>query len=317
MGNLDLYVKNQLDGEFSFNYDFKQTWHHKFNMQGVKPDYVYIKNFMDNKNQKNMDLQLALLKFILKVCFATEGQIITYLTYKGFNEDDVIKTLNFFLTSRILNMFIVSKYPLDKIPEDALKCYSLDFGGKHLLSHYGTEDVLDWTSTNAVRGVEYITKYLTTTQFYIALLKSVPDNLRYFESFANFNMGNKNVQVNAKFEIMNGYTSRGFILEVVRKYDVPSGFQRKAEKLNALFSENHIDKYFKVQPVILLIVENDRLALETADIFHRNVGSNQFRLLTDKRIKNGFDEKSFMRYDSNEEKLIIVKSSLFLPQDKK
>jgi hypothetical protein len=283
-------------------------------MQGVKPEHVYIKNFMDRRNEKNADLQLSLLKFILKVCFATENQIKSYLSSQGFPLEDIDKTLEMFLHQRIINMFIISKYPLNEIPEDALKCYSLDFGGKYILSHYGTEDVLSWTSTNAVRGVEYITKYLTTTQFYLALLNSVPENIRYFESFANFNIGKRDVQTNAKFEIMSGHTPRGFILEVVRKYDIPSGIQKKSEKLNVLMSEGYIEKYFSINPVVILLAENDKMALEVADIYYRNTNSTQFRLLTDIRIKNGFDDKSFMKYDPNKKTLIIVKSSLFLPK---
>lgn len=314
MAELSLYIKKSEDGNFSFNYDFKQTWHHKFNMQGVKPEHVYIKNFMDRRNEKNADLQLSLLKFILKVCFATENQIKSYLSSQGFPLEDIDKTLEMFLHQRIINMFIISKYPLNEIPEDALKCYSLDFGGKYILSHYGTEDVLSWISTNAVRGVEYITKYLTTTQFYLALLNSVPENIRYFESFANFNIGKRDVQTNAKFEIMSGHTPRGFILEVVRKYDIPSGIQKKSEKLNVLMSEGYIEKYFSINPVVILLAENDKMALEVADIYYRNTNSTQFRLLTDIRIKNGFDDKSFMKYDPNKKTLIIVKSSLFLPK---
>jgi len=285
-------------------------------MQGVKPDYVYIKNFIDKKNEKSMDIYLALLKFILKICFATEKQIKTYLKYKGFDTTDIEKLLDYLLQSRVLNMFAISKFPLFEIPEDALRCYCLDFGGKHILSHYDTDDILSWTSTNAVRGVEYVTKYLMTTQFYLSLVGSVPDNIYYFDSFDNFNIGKRDVQVNAKFEIMNGHTPRGFILEVVRKYDIPSSFQKKVEKLNVLFEEKHIDRYFKIRPVILLLAENDKMALEVADIFFRNTNNDQFRILTDARIKDGFNARSFMKYDPVENKLLTVKSALFLPHNK-
>ena len=34
------YVKNNEDRLFSFHYDYKQIWDHKFNMQGLRPPHM-------------------------------------------------------------------------------------------------------------------------------------------------------------------------------------------------------------------------------------------------------------------------------------
>lgn len=314
MDNLELYIKQDTNQAFSINYDYKQSWHHPFNMQGVKPDYVYVKNFLDIRNERNADITIEILRFVLKFNFATTQQIDRHLQAKGFLTSDLSSILDGFLSSRILNMFTLARHPLPEVPADALKCYCLDFGGKHLLTHYGTEDVLDWVSTNAARGTELITKYLITTQFYLALQEAVPETLSYFNSFENFNIGRRDMQVSACFEIMSGHTPRTFILESIRKYDLPSSFQRKAEKFDALYSQKYIERYFRLNPVILLLAENDQEALEAADIFYRNTKNDQFRMLTDERIQNGFHEESFLKYNPEENKVTPVVSSLFLPK---
>lgn len=317
MENNNLYVKNTADGFFSFNYDLKQTWHHSFNMQGVKPDYVYIKNFMDRRNEKNMSISIDLLKFILKFCFVTQKQLEMFLQLKGYSVENLDKLLDYFLQSRILNMFALSRFPLGEVPADAFRCYCLDFGGKHILSHYGTEDVLSWTSTNAARGAEFIAKYLTTAQFYLALMGSAEKDIVYFDSFESFNIGRRDMQVSGKFEIKQGFANRGFMLEIVRKYDLPSAFQKKSEKLDMLFSGKYIERYFSIPPVVLFLAENDQAAEEVGEIFCRNTKNDMFRITTDERIRNGFTEKSFMKYDPESKKLTTVKSSLFQPRKDK
>lgn len=310
-----VYVKKNQDMQFCFQYDYKQTWHHSFNIYGVRPAYVYVKNFADSRNIHHADVSVALLRFLLNVSFATKSQIFEYLNLLNISTEEAEPLLERFLESRVLNAFILSRYPLDHIPEDALLFYCLDFGGKHLLSHYGQADLVEWTSVKAIRGVEYISKYLITNQFYLTVLKSVQKDLVYFDSFVNFNIGKKDMQVSAAFQIKNGHTKRDFVLEVIRDYDLPLAFQRKAEKIDALLNHKYIRKYYQLDPVFLLLTDNDKAALECGEIYYRNTNSDQFRLLTLARIAEGFNDESFLKFNPESNTITSVKSALFCRDD--
>jgi hypothetical protein len=310
MENNNSYIKND-NKDFNFDPQFKQSWHHSFNMQGVRPSYVYVKNFMDRRNTQNVDITIELLRFVLNFTFATKEQILNFLEMKGYYTGNVEELLEYFIKSRILNKFALAKEPLQQVPEDAFVCYCLDFGGKHLLSHYGKDDLIEWTSVNAARSVELISKYLSTTNFYLTLLKNKKDDLVYFESFKTFDLKKKNLQVSAVFQIKNNHDKRDFILDVYKGHDIPINVQDKSQRYFELYKSKLIEKYYKIEPVILFLAENDEVALEVSDIFYRFTENKHFRLMTDKRIEKGFTDKSFLKYKVDDEKLIVVKSSMF------
>jgi hypothetical protein len=306
------YVKIDKANIYNFDSKYNQAWHHSFNMQGVRPAYVYIKNFMDRRNAENIDLAIDMLRFILNFTFVTKKQIEDYLETKGYYIKKVEDLIDYYIKARILNKFALSTSPLQTIPEDALVCYCLDFGGKHILSHYGKDDLIEWTSVNAARSVELVVKYLTTTNFYLSLLKSKGEDLTYFDGFKNFELKKGNMQTSAVFQIKNNHNKRDFIFDVVKGYDIPVNAQNKSHKYYEFYSSEMVKKYFKVDPVILFLAENDEVAFEFAEIFYRFTENKHFRLMTDKRIANGFNERSFLKYDPEKEKMIVVKSSLFV-----
>jgi hypothetical protein len=121
----------------------------------------------------------------------------------------------------------------------------------------------------------------------------------------------KNLQVSAVFQIKNNHDKRDFILDVYKGYDIPINVQDKSQRYFELYKSKLIEKYYKIEPVILFLAENDEVALEVSDIFYRFTENKHFRLMTDKRIEKGFTDKSFLKYKVDDEKLIVVKSSMF------
>lgn len=297
------YVKNNEDRLFSFHYDYKQTWDHKFNMQGLRAPGTYVKMLANLKDEREKECILTILKYVVSVNIASKNQIARYLTLFGFDVTNLEDKLNDMIEKRLLNMFALAAVPLPEIPEDALRFYCLDMGGKEILNHFGRNELLDWLSINSVRSTELVNKYLTTNEFQLALLSKLRSAVSYFNSPVDLSIGTRFMRMSGEFRIQTGSIPRDYLLEVIRSYDVPLFFRNKSEKISELLNTRHVERYFKLPPTIILMAENDEQLLECAGLFYRMCGYDDFFLTSDLRINEGMGDHSFLRYDHNSETL--------------
>lgn len=249
---------------------------------------------------------LLILKYVLSVNIASLDQIERFLDHCGVSSENVEDMLQNMYETRLLNVFCLAAIPLPEIPDDALKFYCLDLGGKEILNHFGKNDLLDWLSINSVRSTELVNKYLTTNEFQLALLNEFRGALHYFNSPVDLSIGNRFMRMSAEYRIQTGSVPRDFLLEVVRYYDLPLFFRGKAEKINDFLNGRHVERYFKIPPTIVLLTENDEQCLESADLFHRMCGYDDVILTTDLRVNAGLGDDTFLRYDPGNETLVPV-----------
>lgn len=87
-------------------------------------------------------------------------------------------------------------------------------------------------------------------------------------------------------------------METIRNFDLPVIWRDKLDKkvVHFVSKPKSWGKYFLDEPVVLLLVENDRDALEAAELFYRRTEKTNFRLITDDQVRAGLENARFLKY---------------------
>lgn len=308
-----MYVTKEEGKTLSFPYDWRQTWHHPFEMSRVVNEAQTIKSFVADGDERQMGLEI--LKLLLDYTFATHDQLGRLLKIKGLDDGERLDALlKKYLDRRFINKFTMSAYEMDHIPEDAFEVYCLDHASRHILSHLYRDDVaVTWKSTNAIRGPELVAKYLATNEFYLSLMAVKTESLASFEPTINFTIRSRDIRVSAMFRIMNGATPCDFVLEVIRNSDVPTYWRKKTDEQLAPFIQDKFwNRYFQIEPIFIFLAEDMKQAEEIAEIYYLRTKSSNFRVTTDSELLSGIDKAKFYKYEPDgKQKLVAVSSSLF------
>ena len=308
-----MYVTEEEGKTLSFPYDWRQTWHHPFEMSRVVNEAQTIKAFVADGDERQMGLEI--LKLLLDYTFATYDQLVRLLTIKGlYDEDRLNALLKKYLDRRLINKFTMSAYEMDNIPEDAFVVYCLDHASRHILSHLYRDDVaVTWKSTNAIRGPELVAKYLATNEFYLSLMAVKTQTLSFFEPTVNYTIRNRDIRMSAMFRIMNGATPCDFVLEVVRDSDIPTNWRKKTnEQLAPFVLDKFWNRYFQIEPIFIFLAEDLKQAEELAEIYYLRTESSNFRVTTDEELRGGIDKAKFYKYEPNgPEKLVASSAKIF------
>lgn len=301
---------------------YKQTFQNKFTTSISKNQIIKMK---DEGVLTDRDLEIAKLLFNFR--FATLEQIYDYLKYKGIltqkvtdDKSEVRETsitsiksrLDKLVQNRVLNKFMLSTVELDKMESDALVIYCLDLGGKFLLTNYSNEDTSDWFVAINRKSSNLISKDILSVQFYLRLMQTCGDRVKYFEMNPLRKCDKTNIIPSFEFCIEYNGVPNYIVCEVVREFDLPIHFSKKIEKLERLVKTNAWRKYYfdtEKPPVLFIFTESDVLAQDVARIISNTTEIDRYRISTDKRI-NGNLTTAFMKY-TNENKLALVKSSIF------
>lgn len=317
MDNTTTYVTLEQGKSLNFGYDYKQVFHHNSSLYKTSAEYVIVKDYCYTKNEEEKKIGLEILMFLRDFCFASQEQLETILKQKKLNTSYLPNILEKYTNSRIINFFILNRFDTGEIPNNAFYIYCLDHGGKFILSHFSPSDYISWMSSDNIRSTELIIKYLMTNFFYLNLHETKKENLKYFKPLFYVNIGKREICFSAAFQLMQKFTARDFIIETVRNYDLPTLFQKKVDQQFAPFIlNNHWKKYYFILPVFIFLSENKEQALEISDIFYKRTKFEQFRVLLDEDLKNGFNNAVFYKYIPESEKeplskLITVKAPIF------
>ena len=155
-----VYVTRDEGEALSFNYDYKQVFHHESSQPKTLPEYVLVKWYIKQPEQFKQ-LALEVLDFLYKFTFATQSQLERMLRMKGLNPEGLDGALQSLLDQRMANFCYFSKFDQGgPPPEDAFRAYCLDFGAIAILSHFSSSDCITWFTTDVVRSTELVLKYL-------------------------------------------------------------------------------------------------------------------------------------------------------------
>lgn len=302
------------------NYDYVQSWAHEFSIYRTRNESLMIRYFLESSREKQK-LGLEILVFLSKFWFATKEYMLQLLHLKGLKTQDLEEILEEYLSNRILNCFTLAQFPLDEIPDDALRVYCLDHGAKFILTHFYREDFVHWQTTDNNRGSEQIVKCLSTCRFYLSLLAAKREDLRIFEPIFDVSIGRREARFSANFEIVKGTQTRKFILESVRAYDLPTYWRKKvAEQIAPFIMNKFWRQTFAEEPVFILLAESLENALEASDIFYRRTMSSNFRVTTDIDVIKGMEKAHFYKYMACEDNADVgtlspVRATIFCPKE--
>ena len=317
MAENNLYVTEKEGQVLSFPYDYRQTFDHPFEMSRVVNEAQTIKAFVADDAERQVGLEI--LTLLLNYTFATKAQLIRLLQAKGLTTvDNLDSMLAKYLDRRLINAFTLSAFTMDHIPSDAFVAYCLDHASRHILSHLYRDDIaVTWKSTNAIRGPELVAKYLATNEFYLSLLSVKQQSLASFEPTVNYAIRSRDIRMSAQFRIMHGTTPCDFVLDVVRKADLPVMWRKKVNEQIAPFIQDKFwSRYFRLEPILLFLAEDLEQAEQLAEIYNIRTDSTNFLVITDGELKNGIDKAKFYKYEPDAaHKLVPVKSKLFAKDD--
>ena len=315
------YVTEKEGRSLSINYDYVQSWDHEFSIYKTRNENLMIRFFLEGSREKQQ-LGLEILVFLSKFWFATKEHMAQLLQMKGLQTQLLEEILEEYLGSRIINCFTLAQFPLDEMPDDAMRIYCLDHGAKFILMHFYREDFVHWQTTDNSRGSEQIVKCLSTCRFYLSLLAAKGRDLRIFEPIFDVSIGRRDARFSANFEIEKGGQTRKFILESVRTYDLPTYWRKKvAEQISPFITNKFWRQTFSEEPVFILLAETGKNALEAADIFYRRTMSPNFRVTTDIDVAKGMEKAHFYKYippedDAGIGTLSPVRATIFCPKER-
>ena len=299
---------------------FRQVFQNAFTLNIGQKEIIKMKN-----NGVITDRDLEIAKFLFKFRFATLEQIYSYLEVlnKDKNEEmssinNINNRLNKLVNYRILNKFMLTEdLTADKIAPEALEIFCLDLGGRYLLANYSNEDTSDWYTTENMKASEIINKNLAVTNFYLSLIKTIPDKVVFFTLEPKMNIGKQVIIPSFDMCLKIGGNNSYFIGEIVRTYDFPIHFRDKAFKLESLIQSNAWKKYYydaPTPPVLFLFADSDMTALESSQLMTEATEIRRFRVTTDERVKKPLYEMgAFLRYSEERNVLQEIKATTFLP----
>lgn len=304
------YLKNT-DEIFVIPPDHRQTFENQFVLSVGQKEIVKMKMRGDLTER---DLKIA--KFLFQFTFATSSQIHAILNDES-SLQSVEKRLDTLVKYRVINRFMLGPFESQKIASDAFYIYCLDLGGRYLLDNYSNEDTSDWYTTVNMKTSEIISKSLMSTEFYVRLLQTLPDQLIHFKKEPELRIGKKNIVPSFEFSLRIGHQNRYYIGEVVREYDFPIHFREKAEKLEDLLTTNGWKKYYYEadnEPVLLVFADSDLTARDAGRLLVNSTKIEKFRLSTDERAQKELGSQgAFMRYLTDADLLQEVKATAFAP----
>jgi len=310
------YIKKTEDSRtpLDINYDWVQSFHIKPSNNKSVNEGQCIRNFI-NAEKSEKDIAYAIMVFLYKFVFATGKQIVRYLNFIGFGcTDDYAENIISIMTKeREINYFFISDcpLPLNLEPKDGEKFYCLDLAGRYVLASFYSEDVIFWKMVDTIRGTEIIQKHLSTAELYLAVLEKKREKIRAFEPSFVAGTGVRNIIFSAYMEISTEHRTKRFIIESVRKIDVPIYFRKKVtEQIDAFIMEGHWKRYLRSQPEFIFICENMEIANECAEIYYNffklrekphdpYIFKNDYYVTTDEEIAKGIDNAVFYRFIEN------------------
>jgi len=307
-----LYVTAEEGKSLSFPYDWKQTFARSFDMSRSSNEAQTVKQFVAEDEDRQMGLEVLIL--LHEYTFATRSQMERLLKVKGIEDDGRLdKILSRYFDRRLINKFTLSAFPLDKIPDDAFVIYCLDHSARHILNHFYRDDVgTMWKSTNAYRGAELVSKYLTTNEFRLALLDAVKDDLASFEPTVNYSIRSRDIRLSACFQVMRGETPNDYILEVIRESDLPTYWNKKVNDQIYPFVESKFwNKYFRIEPIFIFLTEDLEQGRQAAEIVSLKIDTAHFYIMTDAALAASLDKAPLYRYDEAANKLVKADECLF------
>lgn len=260
------------------NSDFKQNFEHGFDPRSTTPSAVITFRRLGEYTDEDQKI----MEFLFMNTFATTEQLVDF--FAGDKSDDekvvFVKNLETLVHHKILNRFTLSYLPTNEHTQDMLDVYTLDFGGKYILTNYSDLDTSNWFSTDTSVSGKRVAKKLYVTEFFMAMQRTLLkhdriSNLLYFESNPEFSLSTKRFSADFRSGIESFTGSKDYSIgTVVTPADGELYFTEQLDLLNSLLSTKGWLKYFpqsKTIPALFVIVPYFNTQLNSVISTYANV----------------------------------------------
>lgn len=304
-----MYITEEEGKTLSFNYSYRQSFYRDPKRNHGMPEYIIVSEFMKSSDIERQ-VGLEILIYLRQFCFATRDMLETMLVSKGLDISMLDEILTSYVEKYLLNFFTIAQTDMQEVPDDAMKIYCLDSGAIYILTHFSSTDSVSWMTSDNIRSVELVNKYLATGLFASTLVKNKGKSVSSFIPVFDASIGKRMIRFSGVFTIMHGFTPETYILETVRSFDLPGPWMKKCgEQISVFSSGRHWQKYFESEPVYVLLCENEEVALEAAKILARGLTNQEIRLITDSYFEG--DPNSVFAFDRSTQKLVPVHDKSF------
>lgn len=262
------------------------------------------------------EYDFELIEFLYKVNFATEQQISRIAGAKGI--ENLKERLKALYKNSIINKFWLCdvKKANEKPPADALMVYCISDGGYVLLSNL-VEEYTAWSFEKILKGSIGVSKQLIDTEIYLDTLFNAKIPISGYEKCPTFAISHQVFKTGSQFRFDANNEFYYMLVDCVHSDDDIFKLRKRLQNYQSLLGTNIWKRFYpdtKETPLILFVVENDIMALETG----REVAAgtllpdNGYRITTGERLLKGIDAPEvFLRYDKEQDTLYTTTIPIF------
>lgn len=276
---------------------WKQSFEHEFATGYTHNDSFVIRWYCDLEAEDRAIIK-EIAVFLAKFKFATEEHISKMLRIKGYPSDSCDKFIPLLMEKKFINCFTFSCTVFATYPEDAARIYCLDLCGMYILHHFHQAEYLVWKKSDVYYGYDLVMKFLSTTVFYISLLEVKGENLKSFDPCFDILLKNRMTRFSASFYANNGKAEHPFLLESIRRSDMPEYYRKKLrEQVTSFMGTYTWAHHFSEPPAFVLLVESEDMIREVADTFAHVVEDVNFVVVTNADVARDMVKARFFYYD--------------------
>jgi len=253
---------------------------HEFSPRYTANKAYVIQSFLEKcAGHGAAEQMLECLVMLYRHTVATEDQMRRLLEIKGYEvPDKMTRLLKTLVKAHFLNCFTYVDRPYEQFPHSAALYYTLDHGGKNVLTQLHNADVETmWKSAAARMGPSVLTMKMLTNDFFLMLLDHHREDLEYFDVTVSLPLTNRTFQTAALFRVTKGDISYDYLFDAIPHADLPGYWRKKvSEKFSPFFSERHWRQVLQTCPEVILLADYEEDAAEVGFHFGQWVVNEPF-----------------------------------------
>lgn len=256
-----------------------------------------------------------IMNFLFKVDYATQEQIAKLLDIE--NDSVLSEFLDSLEKNKMLNYFVLSEFEDERAlnEENALRIYTIDFGGIYLLALEGV-NTLRWRFTKYAQSVQKIRKGLVLAEFYIRLIHSPGVEIKEYNPFYQFKTSRDIVETDFIATINKSGKKQNLLGLVIQECSM--WIKEDLQLLNTMFKTSYAyEKYYPQGvediPHIICIIpssEDKNMIKEVCNVFGKTTDfrGTELTVVGYNDLFSNQPIKSYtIRVDEDDEKGKVVK----------
>lgn len=263
---------------------------------------------------KSLDMDdIKLVDFLYTNHYATLEQMERVGAY--YKIENVKERLSALFKSSIVNKLGFTTESDKKLPGNALLVYCLADGGKHLLKHYTTREVVTWDTSSVCQLPSVISEYLVYNEMVLAFMFNKKLPLATYEVNPKFFLRGDVLIPTGHSQFRKGDQVLYVLSDVIHADMDVLELRKHLRILETLVTTQIWKRYYPDSanaPIVVFIVDNDDAALALSKEIHQSCRVRDFRLTTPERMNGPLGRSgAFLKFDEMNNCMVEVKVDVF------